>query len=307
MSGARRVLGGGAWGTALACRCAARRPRCPAVGARCRRPSRRSAQRRAIRATCRASRFDAGIGATTDLAEALDGADCVLAVTPGAGAARSVLAAQPASLPPGVPLVLCAKGIEQRHRLLLSADRRRELCPAIRSPRSPARASPPMSRAACRPPWSSRRSDEALAGRSRAALLDRAFPLLFDRRSGRRRDRRRAEERPCHRRRRRRRRRARRQRAGRAGHARLRRTAAHRRRRFGARAGNADGPVRPRRPAADLRARAQSRNFAYGLALGRRREPGGPAAGRRRRDRRHRRAHRRASAASTRRSSPPWR
>ena len=52
---------------------------------------------------------------------------------------------------------------------------------------------------------------------------------------------------------------------------------------------------------------AQSRNFAYGLAIGRGESRDGPAAGRGRRRRRASPPGLRASAASTRRSSPPSR
>ena len=173
-------------------------------------------------------RIDAGIDATTDIAEALDGADCVLAVTP-AQALRDVLETVGRDMPPGVPLVLCAKGIERETGMLLSADRRRNPARTIRSPRCPARASPPTWRGPA-DRRGRRRARRGAGGSACAALLDRTLPLLFDRRPDRRRDRRRAEERLRHRRRRRHRRRARRQRAGRHGDARLRRTAAHRRR-----------------------------------------------------------------------------
>jgi len=60
-----------------------------------------------------------GIAATTDMAAALAGADCVLAVTP-AQSLRSVLASARPLMPKGVPLVLCAKGIERDTGALLS-------------------------------------------------------------------------------------------------------------------------------------------------------------------------------------------
>ncbi|MGB5802261.1 MAG: NAD(P)H-dependent glycerol-3-phosphate dehydrogenase, partial [Mesorhizobium sp.] len=63
--------------------------------------------------------LDTGIAATTDMATALAGADCVLAVTP-AQSLRSVLAAARPLMPEGVPLVLCAKGIERDTGALLS-------------------------------------------------------------------------------------------------------------------------------------------------------------------------------------------
>ncbi|RVD31397.1 glycerol-3-phosphate dehydrogenase, partial [Mesorhizobium sp. M4B.F.Ca.ET.019.03.1.1] len=61
-----------------------------------------------------------GIVATTDIAAALDGADCVLAVAP-AQALRAMLAGAREHVPSGVPLVLCAKGIERDTGALLSA------------------------------------------------------------------------------------------------------------------------------------------------------------------------------------------
>ena len=122
------------------------------------------------------------------------------------------------------------QGHRARHRLAAVADRRRDS--ARQSGRSPLRPEFCRRRRARAADGSRHRGEGRSAGRpAGAALFDRPFPLLFDRRSCRRRDRRRAEERLCDRGRRRHRRGARRQRAGRHGHARLRRTAAHRRRR----------------------------------------------------------------------------
>ncbi|TIX45347.1 MAG: glycerol-3-phosphate dehydrogenase, partial [Mesorhizobium sp.] len=61
-----------------------------------------------------------GIVATTDIEAALDGADCVLAVTP-AQSLRGMLTAASDYVQSGVPLVLCAKGIERDTGALLSA------------------------------------------------------------------------------------------------------------------------------------------------------------------------------------------
>jgi glycerol-3-phosphate dehydrogenase (NAD(P)+) len=63
--------------------------------------------------------LDAGIAATGSLEEALDGADCVLAVVP-AQAMRGLLASLAGRLPRDIPVVLCAKGIERDSGLLLS-------------------------------------------------------------------------------------------------------------------------------------------------------------------------------------------
>ncbi len=63
--------------------------------------------------------LDPGIEATTDMAAALADADCVLAVTP-AQSLRGVLACARPLMPDGAPLVLCAKGIERETGALLS-------------------------------------------------------------------------------------------------------------------------------------------------------------------------------------------
>src|SRR5690606_16775265 len=64
--------------------------------------------------------LDPSLAATGDLAGAVDGAECVLAVVP-AQAMRGFLGDLAAHLAAGTPLVLCAKGIERSSRLLLSA------------------------------------------------------------------------------------------------------------------------------------------------------------------------------------------
>ncbi|RWC95918.1 MAG: glycerol-3-phosphate dehydrogenase, partial [Mesorhizobium sp.] len=112
------VLGGGAWGTALALamlraghfvRLFARDPETVAAIDRGENPR--------YLPGCSAM---PGIVATTDIAAALDGADCVLAVAP-AQALRAMLASARHHVPSGVPLVLCAKGIERDTGALLSA------------------------------------------------------------------------------------------------------------------------------------------------------------------------------------------
>lgn len=111
------VLGGGAWGTALAMqmRRAGHEVRLWARDAEMTAAIRRGENPRYLPGVT----IDAGIEATTDHAEALDGAGCVFAVTP-AQALRDVLAGVGNDVPPGVPLVLCAKGIEHETGLLLS-------------------------------------------------------------------------------------------------------------------------------------------------------------------------------------------
>ena len=111
------VLGGGAWGTALAMqmRRAGHDVRLWARDAATVAAIERGENPRYLPGV----KVDAGIHATTDSAEALAGAGCVLAVTP-AQALRDVLESVGRDMPSGVPLVLCAKGIEHETGLLLS-------------------------------------------------------------------------------------------------------------------------------------------------------------------------------------------
>lgn len=111
------VLGGGAWGTALAMQM---RRAGHDVGLWARDPAMVEAIRQGENPRYLPGvKVDAGIDATTDSAEALDGVACVLAVTP-AQVLRDVLGAVGRDVPQGVPLVLCAKGIEHETGLLLS-------------------------------------------------------------------------------------------------------------------------------------------------------------------------------------------
>ncbi|BCM22394.1 NAD(P)H-dependent glycerol-3-phosphate dehydrogenase [Mesorhizobium sp. J8] len=112
------VLGGGAWGTALALamlraghdvRLYARDTETVAAITRGENPR-----------YLPGIGIEPGIAATSDMATALGGADCVLAVTP-AQSLRAVLAHARNHVPAGVPLVLCAKGIERDTGALLSA------------------------------------------------------------------------------------------------------------------------------------------------------------------------------------------
>ncbi|PSJ62021.1 NAD(P)H-dependent glycerol-3-phosphate dehydrogenase [Pseudaminobacter soli (ex Li et al. 2025)] len=111
------ILGGGAWGTALALT-AARAGNDVRIWARD--PEMVEALKQG-----KNPRYLPGItlepalNATADLAAALDGADCVLVVTP-AQVLRQVLAEAKPHLPADVPLVLCAKGIERETGTLLS-------------------------------------------------------------------------------------------------------------------------------------------------------------------------------------------
>lgn len=112
------VLGGGAWGTALALamlraghgvRLWAREERTVAAINSGENP-----------AYLPGIALTPGIAARSDMGATLAGADCVLAVTP-AQSLRAVLAAARPHMPKGVPLVLCAKGIERDSGELLSS------------------------------------------------------------------------------------------------------------------------------------------------------------------------------------------
>jgi glycerol-3-phosphate dehydrogenase (NAD(P)+) len=112
------VLGGGAWGTALAVTMLR-------AGHDCRLWARDAATVAAVNETHENPRYLPGIGldkrlaATADIGMALDGAGCVLAVVP-AQAMRGMLEDLAGSIPSGAPLVLCAKGIERGTGKLLS-------------------------------------------------------------------------------------------------------------------------------------------------------------------------------------------
>jgi len=125
MSGAVAVVGGGAWGVALAL-----------VVLRQGAPVRlwaRDTQAVDQIGGGRLDRylpgigFETGIAATTDISQALSGTDCVLVATP-AQALREVLVTARPHLAPGATLVLCAKGIESSSGKLLSQIAA-ELCP----------------------------------------------------------------------------------------------------------------------------------------------------------------------------------
>lgn len=112
------VLGGGAWGTALAATMV-RAGNATALWARDAEIVASLNQRRENPRYLPDIVLEAGIKATKSLDEAIDGADCVLAVVP-AQAMRGLLASLADRLRPGVPIVLCAKGIERESGLLLS-------------------------------------------------------------------------------------------------------------------------------------------------------------------------------------------
>ncbi|TWG50054.1 NAD(P)H-dependent glycerol-3-phosphate dehydrogenase [Aminobacter sp. J44] len=111
------VLGGGAWGTALALT-SLRAGHDTTLWARDRESVASINERRENPRYLPGIGLDDRLKATADLAAALSAADCVLAVVP-AQTMRSVLI-EISSLPKGVPLVLCAKGIERGTGKLLS-------------------------------------------------------------------------------------------------------------------------------------------------------------------------------------------
>lgn len=112
------VLGGGAWGTALAVTML-RAGHSSTLWARDAEIVEAVALRRENPRYLPGIPLDAGLAATGDLAEAVEHADCVLAAVP-AQAMRGLLAEIAPLLAPGIPLVLCAKGIERGTGLLLS-------------------------------------------------------------------------------------------------------------------------------------------------------------------------------------------
>jgi glycerol-3-phosphate dehydrogenase (NAD(P)+) len=117
-SGHIAVLGGGAWGTALALTASR-------AGNAVRLWARDAAMVDAINTRRENPRYLPGIRwgerieATSDLAAALSGAICVLAVTPAQTLSGLLTAVRPL-MPSDAPLVLCAKGIDRESGRLLS-------------------------------------------------------------------------------------------------------------------------------------------------------------------------------------------
>ena len=239
------VVGAGAWGTALANVDRARRPQRDAVGARCRPPpSDRAAAAKARACPACSSTTAIAVDAATRRRGAPPMRSCWRCRRRRCARSRTALAP---ALAPGTPVDRLRQGHRARHAQVHDRGDRR-MRAAARCPRScPARASPPTWRAACRPrsrsPRATRRLAAALARRRSARATFRPYHSTDVRgveiggaaknvlaiAAG-------IVGRP----------RARRQRRGGADHARLRRAGPLR---PGVRraAGDADGPVRPRR------------------------------------------------------------
>ena len=112
------VIGGGAWGTALAA-VAARAGRSVRLWARRAETVREINRHRTNAAYLGDAPLPEGLWATADLGEALDGAEAMLLVVPSP-AVRETMRAIDAIAPKGVPAVLCAKGVERGSGLLMS-------------------------------------------------------------------------------------------------------------------------------------------------------------------------------------------
>jgi len=112
------ILGGGAWGTALALTML-RAGHEPVLWARDPQTVDAINQLHENTRYLPGIRLDEGLEATTDLAAALAGARCVLLVTP-AQALRAACSESARHIPANVPAVICAKGIEASTGHLLS-------------------------------------------------------------------------------------------------------------------------------------------------------------------------------------------
>ncbi len=112
------VLGAGAWGTALACSFARVQPDIRLWGREAGRLAAIEAARQNVPALPGVT-LPPHITATSDLEAAVTGTDILVVAVP-AQEVRSVLADARLRLPAGIPLVLCAKGIERTSGCFLS-------------------------------------------------------------------------------------------------------------------------------------------------------------------------------------------
>lgn len=111
------VIGAGAWGTALAIS-AARAGRSVRLWARSPALARAMTEQRINERYLPHVPFPPGLSAHADFDSALRHAQLVLLVVPSQ-AVRSICRAMAPALPPGVPVVVCAKGIEHHSGLLM--------------------------------------------------------------------------------------------------------------------------------------------------------------------------------------------
>ena len=123
------IIGGGSWGTALAC--VARRSGSETI-LWAREPEVADAINagRGNPLFLPGAELESGIAATTDIAEAVEGIDAAFLVAP-AQHLRAVASSMVSSISSDVPVVICAKGIEQESCALMSEVIAEEL------PRSP--------------------------------------------------------------------------------------------------------------------------------------------------------------------------
>ncbi|WP_011582517.1 MULTISPECIES: NAD(P)H-dependent glycerol-3-phosphate dehydrogenase [Chelativorans] len=119
------VLGAGAWGTALALTMQ-RAGHGARLWARDQNLVREINNARSNSRYLPGVKIDPAVLATDDMAAALEGADCVLAAIP-AQSLRSVLAVAGTALKAHIPVVLCAKGIERETGQLMSEAARQAL------------------------------------------------------------------------------------------------------------------------------------------------------------------------------------
>ena len=119
------VIGAGAWGTALAS--AARRAgRDVVIWGRREEATRSIVEKGENSVYLPGVELPPGIEATTDMAEALAGAEAVMIVTPSK-TLRDVCRRMAPHMPPGIPAAICAKGIETGTGLLLGEVAAQEL------------------------------------------------------------------------------------------------------------------------------------------------------------------------------------
>lgn len=128
------VLGGGAWGTALAL-VSARAGRDVVLWARDEKTVSAINETRSNPAYLPGVTFDAPFAATDNLAASVTGCDAILLVTP-AQTTREMATAISRAIKPGIPVVICAKGIERSTGALLAdvlSDCLPEATPAVLS------------------------------------------------------------------------------------------------------------------------------------------------------------------------------